>query len=621
MKNFTVLLIALTTLSLSYSQTPTLWKISENPVYYATTFESDGGNLMAMELDSDEDANKDLIRVFQNEDASVTVDMVISRSGEMNHSFRKSDTYTGDEPTAKWAYGNIDDYESLSYESSWKNMHDSGDINKKFDTQPNAVIHVMPYDIYIEYRLIAYHRGDNKAVDENDQNSYFNFYSNSNLRTHFAHLRGGPGGETSSDTFTFHTSENTKYWPLDNVGFDNIRIVKNSSDDPNTPFNHDAIADGIQISRLNSLRDDSDNGLKNILDPDFENALLGGSGKMLMFARVPYDFNLETELKYIPDWHWKHNLISLYHRMLKNIGNRQFGNRFKTLVAVVNHSYENETDSYETELIAEMQILKWGAANDDGEYNFEYVRGSGSGDTELGSNDSGVHYADTTSGSGGLLKYNTDSGFQGYRLDQSMNFPDNYGTLGKNAVDLSMNSVNGNQGAIADFALASGINTTADGYNSTVIGSFNTSDLNADADSFSLSNRAFVIGNGDETTRSDAMTVLFDGTTTISGELNVNSDMRLKTNIMSLGATLLNVLQIDGKSYKIKRDASQETKIGLLAQDIQKIYPELVSEQNGILSVNYQGLVPVLINAIKEQQTLIYQNSKLIKTLIEKQCE
>ena len=126
---------------------------------------------------------------------------------------------------------------------------------------------------------------------------------------------------------------------------------------------------------------------------------------------------------------------------------------------------------------------------------------------------------------------------------------------------------------------------------------------------------------GYATNRLNVMNVFFDGTTTICSELNVNFDMRLKTNIMSLGATLLNVLQIDGKSYKIKRDASQETKIGLLAQDIQKIYPELVSEQNGILSVNYQGLVPVLINAIKEQQTLIDQNSKLIKTLIEKQCE
>jgi len=53
---------------------------------------------------------------------------------------------------------------------------------------------------------------------------------------------------------------------------------------------------------------------------------------------------------------------------------------------------------------------------------------------------------------------------------------------------------------------------------------------------------------------------------------------------------------------------SQESieKIGLLAQDIQKVFPELVKEsgdEDGTLSINYQGLIPILINAIKEQQT------------------
>ena len=501
-------------------------------------------------------------------------------------------------------------------------MHDSNNIKMKFDTQPNAVIKVMPFDIYIEYRLIAYPRDDNKGID--GDSNYFNYTTSDGNwgKSNFAHLRGGAGDEVSSDTFSFNTSTNTKYWPLNNDGYDNIRILKNSADDPNSPYNHDAITDGVQISRLNTLSGDNyDNGLKNLLDVNYENAMLGGTGKMLMFARVPHDLDLQTELQYIPDWHWKHDLITLYQSMLKKIGQGQFGNRFKTLVAVVNHSYENETDSYETELITEMQILDWGAANDGGDYNFEYVRGSGEGNTEVGSDEDGIHYNDTTNGSGGLLRYNTGNGSKGYRLDQASENPDHYGTLGTNAVDMSMNTAAGNQGAVADYTLASGVNTIADGYNSTVIGAYNTTDPNAEASTFSLSNRAFVIGNGDDTARSDAMTVLFDGTTTVAGELNVNSDMRLKTNIISLGATLANVLQIDGKSYNMKRDAQQKTKIGLLAQDIQKIYPELVSEQNGILSVNYQGLVPVLINAIKEQQTLIDKNSKLIEKLIEKQCD
>ena len=46
-------------------------------------------------------------------------------------------------------------------------------------------------------------------------------------------------------------------------------------------------------------------------------------------------------------------------------------------------------------------------------------------------------------------------------------------------------------------------------------------------------------------------------------------------------------------------------KFGLLAQEVQKAFPELVKQtgdEKGILSINYQGLIPVLINAIKEQQ-------------------
>jgi hypothetical protein len=47
-------------------------------------------------------------------------------------------------------------------------------------------------------------------------------------------------------------------------------------------------------------------------------------------------------------------------------------------------------------------------------------------------------------------------------------------------------------------------------------------------------------------------------------------------------------------------------KIGVLAQEIQEVFPELVSEDdNEMLAVNYQGLVPVLINALKEQQSEI----------------
>jgi hypothetical protein len=73
---------------------------------------------------------------------------------------------------------------------------------------------------------------------------------------------------------------------------------------------------------------------------------------------------------------------------------------------------------------------------------------------------------------------------------------------------------------------------------------------------------------------------------------------------MSLGSTLAKLMKIDGKSYTMKSN-EKVNKIGLLAQEIEEVFPELVKEgedKDGTLSVNYQGLIPVLINAIKEQQ-------------------
>jgi hypothetical protein len=58
-------------------------------------------------------------------------------------------------------------------------------------------------------------------------------------------------------------------------------------------------------------------------------------------------------------------------------------------------------------------------------------------------------------------------------------------------------------------------------------------------------------------------------------------------------------------------------KIGVLAQEIKEVFPELVSEDdNEMLSVNYQGLVPVLINALKEQDDKISRLENLVEKLI-----
>ena len=108
----------------------------------------------------------------------------------------------------------------------------------------------------------------------------------------------------------------------------------------------------------------------------------------------------------------------------------------------------------------------------------------------------------------------------------------------------------------------------------------------------------------------------FTGDVTIGGDVVVSSDARLKSNIVSLGSTLSRLLLIDGKSYEMKG----KQKIGVLAQEIQEVFPELVSEDdNEMLAVNYQGLVPVLINALKEQDNKISNQQVEINRLKEQE--
>ena len=115
------------------------------------------------------------------------------------------------------------------------------------------------------------------------------------------------------------------------------------------------------------------------------------------------------------------------------------------------------------------------------------------------------------------------------------------------------------------------------------------------------------IGHSSDT---DLMT-LASGSLTVAGDVILSSDARLKSNIVTLGPTLISLMQLDAKRYTMKADKGQKQKIGLLAQEVQKVFPELVSEdKNGMLAVNYQALVPVLINALKEQEGKIKAQEK-----------
>jgi hypothetical protein len=85
---------------------------------------------------------------------------------------------------------------------------------------------------------------------------------------------------------------------------------------------------------------------------------------------------------------------------------------------------------------------------------------------------------------------------------------------------------------------------------------------------------------------------------TVTGSVNATSDLYLKENIQPVKSALEIVNQLEGVRFDWKD--SGESSLGVIAQDLEKVLPELVSETDGVKSVNYNGIIAVLIQAIKE---------------------
>ena len=98
----------------------------------------------------------------------------------------------------------------------------------------------------------------------------------------------------------------------------------------------------------------------------------------------------------------------------------------------------------------------------------------------------------------------------------------------------------------------------------------------------------------------------FGGSITAAGDVTAFSDARIKKNVNTIEKALDKVLQLRGVSYQRTDIESDKTHIGVIAQEIEKILPEVVSENDkGNLSVAYGNIVGILIEAIKEQQLQI----------------
>jgi len=246
--------------------------------------------------------------------------------------------------------------------------------------------------------------------------------------------------------------------------------------------------------------------------------------------------------------------------------------------------------------------------------------------------------------------------------------------------------------ASGNYAMAFGSGTRAPSYRETAMGIFNTDYTPSSTTNFVNSDRLFVIGNGTGSLgRSDAVTVLKNGNTGIgtsapqerlhiaNGRLRIGtetvedtgsnrlewncglfpdtddsfqlggsalrweavwstdgtintSDRREKKDIQNLNYGLDEILNLKPVRFRWKAKPEQGEKLGLIAQDLLEIIPEVVKTHEYVraddnqnttpekkaldrLGVYYTDLIPVLAKAIQEQQEIIDSQNKKIALL------
>lgn len=104
----------------------------------------------------------------------------------------------------------------------------------------------------------------------------------------------------------------------------------------------------------------------------------------------------------------------------------------------------------------------------------------------------------------------------------------------------------------------------------------------------------------------------------------VDSDRRYKKDVKTITNALDKIEAIDGVTYQYKKETingrnleqfKAGNTLGFIAQDLEKILPELVNkDENGYYAVNYDGMIPVLVEGIKEQQQVISNQQEEITT-------
>ena len=156
-----------------------------------------------------------------------------------------------------------------------------------------------------------------------------------------------------------------------------------------------------------------------------------------------------------------------------------------------------------------------------------------------------------------------------------------------------------------------------------MISSYGSVFIDLDSNSNNSSAADFVIGRHNSTSSNLFSVSGEDGDTIAAGDVTAfgsPSDIRLKENIEVIADPLSKVLKLKGVTFNYKDTGKKST--GLIAQDLEEVLPEVVYEthdinddNNKFKAVRYGNTVGLLVEAIKEQQTIINRLEERIKKL------
>jgi len=105
----------------------------------------------------------------------------------------------------------------------------------------------------------------------------------------------------------------------------------------------------------------------------------------------------------------------------------------------------------------------------------------------------------------------------------------------------------------------------------------------------------------------------------VEGSIINPSDIRLKENISDLTNDISDgILKISPKKYNFKNDENKKEHYGIMAQDLEEIFPILITNNsiNGIKSVNYLELIPLMIAKMKNMQNEIDELNTRLENMI-----